>query len=52
LITIGAYTRGSNPKWDQAIERNEPLMNFLKQPMTERSDRVQAWQKIVSALRG
>jgi flagellum-specific ATP synthase len=51
LITIGAYTRGSNPKLDQAIDRNEALMDFLKQPMTERSDRVKAWEKIVSVLR-
>jgi len=46
LITIGAYARGSNPKVDQAIERYEPLMEFLKQPMGNKSTWAQAWEMI------
>ena len=51
LITIGAYVRGSNPKVDQAIERYEPLMDFLKQPMDAKTTWAQAWEKIAPIVR-
>jgi flagellum-specific ATP synthase len=37
LISIGAYRRGSNPAVDLAIEMQEPLGAFLRQPVAERS---------------
>jgi flagellum-specific ATP synthase len=51
LITIGAYARGSNPKVDQAIERYEPLMEFLKQPMGTKTTWAQAWEMIAPIAR-
>lgn len=51
LITIGAYTRGTNAKLDQAVDRQGTLMQFLRQPVGERSDRVGAWRKLVEILR-
>ena len=51
LITIGAYARGSSPKVDQAIERYEPLMEFLKQPMGNKSTWAQAWEMIAPIAR-
>jgi flagellum-specific ATP synthase len=50
LITIGAYTRGGNPKLDQAIERFEPLNSFLKQPMEEIATRKDAWEAVGAIL--
>jgi flagellum-specific ATP synthase len=37
LISIGAFRRGSNPAVDLAIEMQEPLGTFLRQPVAERS---------------
>jgi flagellum-specific ATP synthase len=51
LITIGAYTRGTNVRLDQAVDRQGPLMQFLRQPVGERSDRVSAWRKVHEILR-
>ena len=50
LITIGAYTRGGNPKLDQAIERFEPLNSFLKQPMEQIATRQDAWEMMGAIL--
>jgi flagellum-specific ATP synthase len=36
LINIGAYTKGSNPKIDEAIRRLDDINNFLKQGITEK----------------
>jgi flagellum-specific ATP synthase len=38
LINIGAYVKGSSPKIDYALERIEPLNNFLRQKVDERSE--------------
>jgi flagellum-specific ATP synthase len=51
LITIGAYARGTNVRLDQAVDRQAPLMQFLRQPVGERSDRPSAWRRIVEILR-
>jgi flagellum-specific ATP synthase len=50
LITIGAYTRGANPRLDLAIERNGPLNAFLRQPMEEISGRSDSWSSFSAAL--
>jgi flagellum-specific ATP synthase len=35
LINIGAYAKGSNPKWDIAIEKIDRINKFLKQGIME-----------------
>jgi len=35
LINIGAYTKGSNPKIDEAIKLNDSINDFLKQDLSE-----------------
>ncbi|NBV85210.1 MAG: FliI/YscN family ATPase [Verrucomicrobia bacterium] len=50
LITIGAYARGSNPKVDQAIERYDSIMGFLRQPMGSKSTRADAWKEIADLV--
>jgi len=35
MINIGAYVKGSNPKIDQAIKKNDAVNNFLKQRYDE-----------------
>ena len=37
LINIGAYTRGSNPRLDQAIASNERIQAFLRQGIDEQA---------------
>ncbi|MDQ7031530.1 MAG: flagellar protein export ATPase FliI [Desulfonauticus sp.] len=37
MINIGAYAKGSNPEIDKAIELIEPINNFLRQPVEEKS---------------
>lgn len=37
MINIGAYARGTNPKIDLAIKFNDPLNNFLRQGIDEKS---------------
>lgn len=37
LINVGAYAEGSNPEIDEAIARIEPIREFLRQDITERS---------------
>ncbi len=33
LISVGAYTGGSDPLIDEAIQRRRPMLDFLSQPM-------------------
>jgi len=37
LINIGAYTKGSNPKWDIAINKIDRINDYLKQGIMETS---------------
>jgi len=46
LINIGAYSKGSNPKIDKAIEFYEIIENYLKQSINEKSE----FQESVSQL--
>ncbi|HPT78045.1 MAG TPA: flagellar protein export ATPase FliI [Candidatus Atribacteria bacterium] len=47
LIDIGAYTKGSNPKIDRAIELNGPINEFLKQGVEEKVE----YDTVVSMMR-
>jgi flagellum-specific ATP synthase len=42
LIAIGAYQPGTDPLTDAAIAAREPIEGFLRQPVTELSDALQA----------
>lgn len=44
LIAIGAYSRGSDPEIDAAIERHPHLRSFVAQKMTEAADFIQSRQ--------
>ena len=47
LINIGAYTRGSNPKIDQAIQKYDLMVPYLRQGITESVD----WRTSMNALK-
>ncbi len=47
LINIGAYTRGSNPKIDQAIQKYELMIPYLKQGIVESVD----WRTSMNELK-
>jgi len=51
LIAIGAYTKGTNPKLDIAIEKHEPLMQFLRQKVEEKALRELSFQQIEAVLK-
>jgi len=46
LIDIGAYSKGSNPKIDYALNNIDNINNYLKQPIEERVD----YENSVSSL--
>ncbi|MFQ5449534.1 MAG: flagellar protein export ATPase FliI [Nitrospinaceae bacterium] len=46
LINIGAYTRGSNPKIDNAIDKLERMNQYLRQGMEERVDLQQSFHEL------
>jgi len=50
LINIGAYPAGSNPAIDQAIARNEPLRQFLRQDVREGLALEQTWSLLDQTL--
>jgi type III secretion protein N (ATPase) len=50
LVRIGEYKKGSDKIADEALDKHEALVDFLKQPTSERSDytaTVETLQKIV-----
>ncbi|MBL7020029.1 MAG: FliI/YscN family ATPase [Nitrospinaceae bacterium] len=47
LINIGAYTRGSNPKIDQAIQKYDLMIPYLRQGISESVD----WRTSMNALK-
>jgi flagellum-specific ATP synthase len=51
LINIGAYKRGSNPRIDAAIDRNEAINTFLKQRAEEPSQLSVTHQQLVELAR-
>jgi flagellum-specific ATP synthase len=50
LISIGAYTKGTNPALDQAISLHEPLKKFLRQSVSEHMTRAQTFQTLNTLL--
>lgn len=50
LINIGAYVKGTSPKIDYALDRIEPLNNFLMQPIDEKAEFEQSLEKLRSIL--
>jgi flagellum-specific ATP synthase len=50
LITIGAYTSGSNPVIDQAIRLQTPLMGFLRQEVTQSKTIAESWQHLAQVM--
>ena len=38
LVRIGEYKKGSDKVADEALEKHDALIEFLKQPTTERSE--------------
>lgn len=49
LINIGAYSRGSNPKVDQAIAVNERINQFLRQSIDEEGS-LESTQALMTAI--
>lgn len=50
LINVGAYTKGSSPKIDKAIQVHSDLMNFLKQPIEQAASHKDAIETLASIL--
>ncbi len=52
LINIGAYSRGSNPKVDEAISKREATVSFLKQDMHEQSNFQSSLERLERVVEG
>ncbi len=50
LITIGAYTAGSDPMIDRAIERQPHLLEFIGQSMKQRSPYAESLHNLTAVL--
>jgi len=50
LISIGAYERGSNPAIDSAIQKHDPLNQFLKQDVRETVSRKDGWDQLKNVM--
>jgi flagellum-specific ATP synthase len=50
LINIGAYPRGTNPRLDKAIDKNDPIMKFLRQRSNELFKREQSFDQLAKTL--
>ena len=50
LISIGAYQRGSNPAIDSAIQKHDPLNQFLKQDVRETVLRKDGWDQLKNVM--
>jgi flagellum-specific ATP synthase len=51
LISIGAYVRKTNPTIDRAIDKNEPIRSFLRQPVGEKVTRQASYERLAEILR-
>jgi len=50
LINIGAYPAGSNAMIDQAIQRQESLRKFLRQPARQKRSGTENWSLVEKAM--
>jgi len=50
LINIGAYPAGSNASIDRAIRLQEPLREFLRQPMNSGYTLSESWELLAKAM--
>jgi flagellum-specific ATP synthase len=50
LINVGAYRPGSNPQLDEAIQRKDEIMAFLKQNMRESVSLAQSVQQLTRLM--
>ena len=50
LISIGAYTKGSDPKVDLAIEKYPKLINFIRQGVTDHIEPYEAVKQLLEIL--
>ncbi len=50
LINIGAYPRGTNARLDRAIDKNEPIAQFLRQKSNELFKRDQSFAMLSKAM--
>lgn len=46
MINIGAYTQGSNPEVDQAINKISSIWEFLQQGVEVREDLSSSFEKL------
>jgi flagellum-specific ATP synthase len=46
VITIGAYSKGSNAQVDLAIEKNQPLRDLLRQPVEDKWTRLRSFDAL------
>jgi flagellum-specific ATP synthase len=52
LINIGAYVKGSNPKIDKAISMIQPIKEFLKQKIEEKTTFAENVKGLISLMAG
>ena len=50
MITIGAYQRGSQPKLDEAINQQEKIQEFLRQPMHQKVTLEESYQSLMELI--
>ncbi len=50
LVSIGAYQKGANPAFDQAIALQEPLRQFLRQGVNELTPRAESFARLKQIL--
>ncbi|MDQ1549774.1 MAG: flagellum-specific synthase, partial [Microbacteriaceae bacterium] len=46
LLDVGAYSPGSNPLVDAAVQNEDAIADFLQQSMDERMSATEAWQRL------
>jgi flagellum-specific ATP synthase len=51
LINIGAYVRKTNPAIDRAIDKHEPLRNFLRQQVAEKVSRRDSFERLAELVK-
>ena len=52
LINIGAYVKGSNPKIDKAISMIQPIREFLRQKIEEKTTFEENVKRLISLMAG